>query len=134
MVRTDIFDRALPWTALILQSSSMPNDLNLDLASRASGVSIYLLLATLLLGRWHRAARAAALAPLGVLLFANRHLYRFFLINRGAWFLARSLPLHWLYYAYSTLAFGIGLIAYRIERWQQRSATQPFIRRRGSQT
>ena len=36
MVRTDFFDRALPWVELILRHRSMPNHLNLQLDQRAS--------------------------------------------------------------------------------------------------
>jgi hypothetical protein len=37
MVRTDFFDRALPWTELILRDRNLPNDLNLQVGQRISG-------------------------------------------------------------------------------------------------
>jgi hypothetical protein len=40
MVRTDVFDRALPWTELILRHRSMPNHLNLQWAQRISVVLV----------------------------------------------------------------------------------------------
>ena len=36
MLWTDIFDRGIPWTRLILRNGSMPNDLNLRASQRAS--------------------------------------------------------------------------------------------------
>ena len=36
MVRSDIFDRALPWTRLIVRSSRLPDDLNLAVSQRLS--------------------------------------------------------------------------------------------------
>lgn len=36
MVRTDILDRGIPWTMLILRAGRMPNDLNLKLSQRLS--------------------------------------------------------------------------------------------------
>jgi hypothetical protein len=41
IVRTDLRDRALPWTALIARTRCLPDDLNLDWASRASALSVY---------------------------------------------------------------------------------------------
>lgn len=36
MVRTDVRDRGIPWTELILRSRNLPNDLNLKISQRAS--------------------------------------------------------------------------------------------------
>lgn len=48
MVRTDILDRAIPWTQLILKEKSLPNDLNLKTSQRIGGLCSCLLVATLL--------------------------------------------------------------------------------------
>lgn len=110
IVKTDIFDRALPWTALIRQSRTLPNDLNLHTASRASALSVYALAGLIALGWWWPVARAAALLPLAVLLSCNCSLYAFFLRRHGLWFLLMAIPMHWLYYAYSALAFAGGML------------------------
>lgn len=36
LVKTDVFDRGIPWTELILRDRNMPNDLNLQLSQRVS--------------------------------------------------------------------------------------------------
>ena len=36
MLRTDVLDRAIPWTELILRNSEMPRDLNLSISQRIS--------------------------------------------------------------------------------------------------
>jgi len=36
LVRTDVFDRAIPWTELILRDGNMPNDLNVQTSNRVS--------------------------------------------------------------------------------------------------
>ena len=112
---TDIRDRALPWTALIRRSGQLPNDLNLDTASRVSALSVYALGGLVALGRWRPLAWLALPLPAALLLWCNRGLYGFFLQQRGAWFLLRVLPLHWLYYAYSALAFGVGMMCGVVE-------------------
>jgi glycosyltransferase involved in cell wall biosynthesis len=45
LVRTDIFQRGIPWTELILRSGGAPNDLNLQLSQRVSVALVYLLIA-----------------------------------------------------------------------------------------
>jgi GT2 family glycosyltransferase len=108
MLRTDIRDRALPWTDLIVRTRNLPNDLNLDTGSRISALSVYAFAASIVLGFWRHRLWLGALAPTATLLVLNRALYRFFLEQRGPWFLARVLPLHWLYFGYSTMAFILG--------------------------
>lgn len=44
MVRTDIFDRGVPWTRLILESRSLPNALNLHFMQRLSAMLAYSML------------------------------------------------------------------------------------------
>ena len=44
MIKADIFDRAIPWTQLILQERELPNDLNLGLSQRASALLLCVLI------------------------------------------------------------------------------------------
>jgi glycosyltransferase involved in cell wall biosynthesis len=46
LLKTDIMDRGIPWTELILRDHRMPNDLNLQLSQRVSVVLSFLLLGT----------------------------------------------------------------------------------------
>ena len=39
------------------------------------------------------------------------------LLDRGSWFAARAIPLHFLYYYYSGIAFLIGALRYGRKRW-----------------
>jgi hypothetical protein len=43
VVKTDIFDRGVPWTELILRDKRMPNDLNLQLSQRVSVALVFVL-------------------------------------------------------------------------------------------
>ena len=124
IIKTDIFDRALPWTTLIVRTGHLPNDLNLQEASRASAASVYALLALLALGCRQPLALLAAPVPLAVLLKYNLGLYRFLLAHGGRWFLLRSLPMHWLYYAYSALIFAGGMTLGRLFLRGSRSETR----------
>lgn len=160
LLRSDIWDRGVPWTELILRERHAPSDLNLKAgqplcALLAASAAALLLLAVasrpvvaallvawallfLALEAWsgrHGASRpalalaalaqAAILAallwlfPLGfalgaslvlALVLINRRFYAFFARARHPLFAFLVLPLHVLYYLYSGLAFGLGLV------------------------
>ena len=44
LVKTDILDRGIPWTELILRDKFMPNDLNLQLSQRVSVALVFMLI------------------------------------------------------------------------------------------
>ena len=108
LLKSDFFDRALPWTELILRDHRFINDLNLRFSSRLSVILTYVLLVALMGGWWWSGFLAVA-GVLAILLLAiNNPLYRFFSRKRGFWFTIRTIPWHWFYYFYSGLAFIIG--------------------------
>jgi hypothetical protein len=109
IIKTDIFDRALPWTQLVVRTGYLPNDLNVHAASRASAACVYALLILLALSWWQPVCLLLMPLPISFLLIFNRDLYRFFLTHGGLGFLLRVLPMHWLYYAYSALVFAVGI-------------------------
>lgn len=113
ILTTDIRDRALPWTALIQRTGVLPNDLNLNWGSRASALSVYALAGLITAAPWWARARLLIVLPLAILLGCNRGLYAFFLRERGMVFLLGALPMHWLYFGYSSLAFALGTFWYR---------------------
>jgi glycosyltransferase involved in cell wall biosynthesis len=44
LLKTDILDRGIPWTQLILRDRTMPNDLNLEISQRVSVALVFILL------------------------------------------------------------------------------------------
>ncbi len=53
MLKTDIRDRAWPWSRLIVQEGKLPNDLNLGLGHRISALLAWGLVLTLLAAAWY---------------------------------------------------------------------------------
>src|SRR4030067_1804609 len=116
LIRTDFFNRALPWTKLMFRYNRFLNDLNLKSSSRFSVFIIFLFLLFISGSFWLR----ELLIPAGVsgllLLILNFSLYRFFQKKRGVSFALKVIPLHWLYLLYSGLAFGLGTLLYKLEK------------------
>lgn len=110
LVRTDVLRRGVPWTELMLEHRELANDLNLSTASRVSALAsvalLFSLVAALFDVRWLLLSAAAA----GALLALNRGFYDFLRRKRGFWFVVRAIPLHWLYYIESALAFALGCL------------------------
>jgi glycosyltransferase involved in cell wall biosynthesis len=53
LVKTDVLDRGIPWTELILRDGRLPNDLNLQLSQRVSVALVFLLTATAAAAAWY---------------------------------------------------------------------------------
>lgn len=125
LLRSDILDRGVPWTELMLGRGTLDNDLNVRLSERLSVLASCLLLACMSIVPW----RPAILWPAAVLalwlLLANWKLYRFFAHRRGMWFALRAIPLHWLYYFYCAIAFVWGAFRYARSRLSGRRAVAP---------
>ena len=114
VLRSDILNRAVPWSRLILKTRRFPRDLNLTYSSRISSLAVALLsiggiIMLLAFGGLLRIPLLplfAATALLVILLVAlNLNTYKFFFKKRGWWFTARAVVLHWLYYLYSGATF-----------------------------
>jgi hypothetical protein len=115
LLRSDIFDRGIPWTRLILRDKSFMADLNLQTHNRVSVVAIYALLLSLAVGIWYPQTWGVALGLAVLLLWLNLHLYQFFYQKRGLLFTLRVIPMHWLYYFYNAISFGSGILLH----WQE---------------
>ena len=169
MIKSDVFDRAVPWTRLILRNQHLPNDLNLRTSQRLSAVLCCLLVLSLLVAccvyPWtcllpisiygliwsadrvslttpNRArtlyvvsgiAFVALMTVWGMVLWptfgawlglpmlivsavvaVNHDLFTFFLRERGPWFALMMVPLHVLYFLYSSATFVIIVVAHKL--------------------
>jgi hypothetical protein len=105
VIRTDICCRAIPWTRLILETKSAPDDLNLKDGQRVSVGLVAVAVLSLLLTPFRGETLAVAAAALLMVVALNRSLYTFFLRRRGARFAAGALGLHLLYFFYGGLTY-----------------------------
>ncbi|HVR29490.1 MAG TPA: glycosyltransferase family A protein [Thermoanaerobaculia bacterium] len=110
VLRTDLYDRALPWSALILEHGELPTDLNLRASQRWAAVLAAPALAAPALAvlaavetSWPLGA--LTLAILGASLAANRDLVTFFASRRGWGFALRAWLFHQVHLVLSAAAF-----------------------------
>lgn len=116
LVKTDIFDRAIPWTRLILQHKTLVNDLNLDITNRISVTLVFGLIFSLVCMFWMQGL-IFLIMLLGIVLFViNFRLYQFFYRKRGLLFCLGTVPWHWFYFLYSGCSFIIGAILHITDR------------------
>lgn len=115
MLRTDIFQRAIPWTRLLLRDGHIHNDLNLRLGSRVSAALAWALVVGLAAAPAAHTLHGAGLTA-AALLGLNAPLYRFFQRKRGLRFALLAVPWHWLYYLYSSAAFVYVLVGVRRDK------------------
>ncbi|MBI4228183.1 MAG: glycosyltransferase family 2 protein [Deltaproteobacteria bacterium] len=114
-LKTDILNRALPWSKLIIEKGILSSDLNLKVNYRISsflaGLVILILILTILdavnviaigLNKYFIAISVLLIIAIIIL---NLDLYNFFFHKRGLKFMFLSIPLHFLYYLYSGITF-----------------------------
>ncbi|MFN2384506.1 MAG: glycosyltransferase family 2 protein [Gemmatimonadota bacterium] len=116
LIRSDVVDRGIPWTALLLAGRGPGGDLNLRPRDRASVAAVWALAGLLSLAPWRPGLLALALLPAVALLAAHRDLYRFFRRHRGTGFAVGAVPLHWFYLWYCGVAFAGGAWRYLADR------------------
>jgi GT2 family glycosyltransferase len=110
MLACDVFERALPWTRLILQSGQLPDDLNVSLAQRIVSVLVWTFFALAALSPAYPFLLIPALVAAVGAVAPNWRLFQLLERRKGLAFAAAALPLYYAYYLYSTLAFGAGLV------------------------
>lgn len=117
MIVSDIRDRGIPWTQLILRGGRFNSDLNLRSTYRICVVLSYL--ALLLIGAAVVQPWLLLPVPLlaGSLVLLSRRYYRYFYRQRGLWFVVRVFPLHYVYHLYNGLSFATGMMLYSLSRW-----------------
>lgn len=117
MILSDVLDRGIPWTQLILKYGRMNNDLNLNSSYRVCVVLAYLAVGSLPLAALDARSLFAVPLLLATLIFLSRRYYSYFFQQRGAWFALRVFPLHFLYHLYNGLSFATGATLYLTNHW-----------------
>jgi GT2 family glycosyltransferase len=105
LIRTDVRQRALPWSALLLADGHIPDHLNVSRRARLSVALAAILLSSLLAAPFIPESALVAANAAVMLLAVDWRLWAYFATERGWWFAVRAVPMQWLYYIYSGAAF-----------------------------
>lgn len=116
LLKSDLFDRAIPWTMLILNNKQTADDLNLKTPHKLSALVVLFLIVSIFIApvsRWF-----AYIVPVLLIVFflMNYKFYEFYLRKRGSMFMLKVIPFHILYYLYGTLGFVIGHYRYYLNK------------------
>ena len=125
LLRSDVRDRALPWTRLILANRELPRDLNLSASSRASAGLVCALVACVAGAPLVPRLLLAVPLLVAALVALNHDFYALVARKRGAATLLGVLPLHGLYFLYSSLAFAWCLAEHAVAGARAGVAAQP---------
>lgn len=112
LLKSDLFDRAVPWTILMLSNKQFTNDLNLKPKHKLSALTLILLVASIFMTMMSIWLMLAIPVLLTIYFIMNYEFYKFFLKKKGFIFALKVVPLHILYYFYSILGFFVGSCKY----------------------
>jgi hypothetical protein len=128
LLKTDIFDRGIPWTRLMLRAGKLNDTLNVKPTQRLSVALVYLIiLSAPLCVRWP-VLWIAVIAAMAAVTILNLDFYKYFAHHRGLWFMLRVLPMHWLYFVYCGFSAIAGtLLYYTLDRGEP-SSSKPQAR------
>ena len=107
MVRTDMRDRGIPWTRLLLERRRAPAVLNLGWHHRLSALCVAAFPVLLVLGLFLGAA-----AAVGLLVALNARFYALLVQRMGVLGAIAGVGLHALHHALALTALGIGVLAH----------------------
>jgi hypothetical protein len=110
MLATDILHRAIPWSRLMLRRGSRSSQLNLDPAARLSALLTLILALISLALPFVPAIWPLPLLALAVIVLLNREFYALCFHRGGALLALTAIPLHALYFLYSSLSFSIVML------------------------
>ena len=116
LIKSDVFDRAVPWTMLMLNNKQATSDLNLKPAYKLSAIVLILLIMFSLMAIISKWFILGIPVLLFLFFYMNSDFYKFFLKKRGPVFTLNVIPFHILYYFYSSLGFMVGHYRYYIKK------------------
>jgi len=112
----EIYRRAIPWSRLILETGIFHSDLNLKISDRISAFLVWIIFFVTGFLIVDLVVKDINLISIEIFLlffvfvlflFLNFKFYKFLLVNRGFLFLIESIPIHFLYFIYSSSVFAL---------------------------
>jgi glycosyltransferase involved in cell wall biosynthesis len=118
LILTDIFQRGVPWTLLMLRSRIAETDLNVSRSQRVCVAATGLGLLGLMASPWQPALLTVPLVGLATIVALNLRFYRFLARRQGLLFAIASIPLHVIYFGCCGLSVVIALALWSPQGWR----------------
>ena len=117
LLASNIGDRGIPWTQLILRFGRVHNELNLRHCYRASVILTYAGVGFAAVGITQPVYWWPALLVIAGVFVLNLRFFSYLIRLRGLVFTIRAAPLHILYHLSNGLSFVLGATLYSTQRW-----------------
>jgi GT2 family glycosyltransferase len=130
LLKTDVVFRAMPWSALILRTRRLEDDLNISWAERLKSAGVVGALAGLVTAPWWSPAALLALTAVLAVLAADLPFVRFLHRRGGARLALFGAAWHLAYHLYTVLAFTAMLVRHLVFGPQPAEAPWPGSPRR----
>ncbi len=134
VLKTDIFQRGLPWMLLMLRSQTVETDLNVSQSQRTCVAATGLGWASIPLAWKYPAAGLIPVLGLIVQAVLNRDFYRFLAKRRGWGFALGSFPLHYLYFCCCGISVSLALLIKSLPRVRPVRALDSSVRTEPAET
>jgi len=122
LVKSDILNRAIPWTKIMLEQRIFKNDLNTKTRNIFSVILSFLILLSLpFLIPFPQFGWGLALLIVTFIIL-NWHFYSFLMRVQGFRFLAKAVPMNWFSYLYSGAGLIAGIFAFGVAGSQKGTA------------
>jgi hypothetical protein len=134
VIRTDVFQRGVPWTLLMKRTRVTETDLNVRRGQKicvaAAGVATLAALGA----AWFPVLLLVVLAALGSIVALNAGFYRFLARRKGWGFALAAIPLHYVYFCCCGVSVVFALALWHLALRYDETAPGPRSRRvRGDQ-
>ena len=127
MVKTDILDRTVPWSRLILERGVMADSLNTSRAARLSALCVFAVLGFGLAGLFFPTMWAGGFVFFLLLVLINHGFFRFLARVSGWFFALACIPLYGFYLFYSCVSFAAVMTShYLINLWRWTRSLSKF--------
>lgn len=114
MVKTDVFQRGVPWMLLIKRSGVVETDLNVKHDQKFCVASAGVLTLALFAAAWRPELLGLVAACLALIVGLNRRFYQFLARRKGWAFAFASVWLHYVYYCCCGVSVVIALALWRL--------------------
>lgn len=119
LVRSDLLNRAVPWTRLMMRENIFTPDLNLRVPNIVSGILLVLVAPLALLLAFFVPWRVTAISLAGLIclyFLMNIRIWWYVFRLRGLAFSCLFLTMYSVTYVYSALGFALGIVLYLVEK------------------